>query len=267
MHRDGCTSHELVHGRKYDQKLCPFGSAVYAQYLPKNKNKGETWCQGVWLGRSRIGNLHVIGDSKGIHFARTIRRPPKAYDVELLKTMRGTPYDFLLDIVPVRKKKVDKERLPILVEAAAPALLPAEEAANTGVGDEAASDPPSSDAGGVGSLSVSLPGQSSGTGSSSSTELIPEPMDVEGVNQAAEEEDWELVSAEGGLPTGHFEEEGFKNVPQDWDEIFEETWEIGVSFRKLREGSMRKDRRSSMMKRLLPWTRRWTRWRYSDSWG
>ena len=92
-------------------------------------------------------------------------------------------------------------------------------------------------------------------------------MDVEGVNQAAEEEDWELVSAEGGLPTGHFEEEGFKNVPQDWDEIFEETWEIGVSFRKLREGSMRKDRRSSMMKRLLPWTRRWTRWRYSDSWG
>eukprot|EP00439_Symbiodinium_sp_Y106_P003836 s9589_g1.t1 len=161
VHRDGCTSHELVHGRKYDQKLCPFGSAVYAQ-------------------------------------------PPKAYDVELLKTMRGTPYDFLLDVVPVRKKKVDKERLPILVEAAAPALLPAEEAANTGPGDEAASDP----------------------GSSSSTELIPEPMAVEAVNQAAEEEDWELVSAEGGLPTGHFEEEGFKNVPQDWDEIFEETWEI-----------------------------------------
>ncbi|CAE7220909.1 unnamed protein product [Symbiodinium sp. CCMP2592] len=227
VHRDGCTSHELVHGRKYDQKLCPFGSAVYAQFLPKNKNKGEVWRQGVWLGRARIGNLHVIGGSAGIHFARTIRRPPKAYDLELLKTMRGTPYDFLLDVVPVRKKKVDKDRLPILVEAA-PGPLPSEaEAGNAGPGNEAASEPTSSEAGGVGSMSMSLPGQSSGTGSSSSTELIPDAMDVEGgVNQAAEDEDGFVVSAEGGLPTGHFEEEGFHGVPEDWSDIFEETWEI-----------------------------------------
>ncbi|CAE7034963.1 GIP [Symbiodinium sp. CCMP2592] len=223
---DGCTSHELVHGRKYDQKLCPFGSAVYAQYLPKNKNKGETWCQGVWLGRSRIGNLHVIGDSSGVHFARTIRRPPKLYDVELLKTMKGTPYDFLLDVVPVRKKKIEKQRLPILVEAVAPAPSAPEAVASANPGDEAASDPASSEAGGVGSLSVSLPGQSSATNSSSSSEMIPEPMEVEGANQVVEELAEEVVSAEGGLPTGHFEEEGFNDVPQDWDEIFEETWQI-----------------------------------------
>ena len=30
VHKDGCTSHELVHGRPYVQKLCLFGSAVYA---------------------------------------------------------------------------------------------------------------------------------------------------------------------------------------------------------------------------------------------
>ncbi|CAE7797529.1 RE1 [Symbiodinium sp. CCMP2592] len=226
VHRDGYTSHELVYGRKYDQKLCPFGSAVYAQYLPKNKNKGEVWRQGVWFGRARIGNLYGIGDSAGIHFARTIRRPTKAYDVELLKTMRGTPYDFLLDVVPVRKKKMDKDRLPILVEAA-PSLLFAEEGGNAGSGDEATSDPASSEAGGVGSMSVSLPGQSSGTDSSSSTVLILDAMDVEGgVNQAAEDEDGVVISAEGGLPAGHFEEEGFHGVPEDWSDIFEETWEI-----------------------------------------
>ena len=135
MHKDGCTSYELVHGKPYHQKLCPFGSVVYAQVLPKVKNEGEPWKAYVWLGRSELGQLHILGSSEGIQFARTARRSPKGYDVELLKTMRDVPWDFSLEVLATKQKKVDHNRMPVILEAVA---APKENH------DEAASDPPSS---------------------------------------------------------------------------------------------------------------------------
>ena len=174
VHKDGCTSYELVHGKPYSQKLCPFGSIVYAQVLPKVKNKGEPWKSYVWLGRSELGQLHILGSPSGIQFARTARRAPKGYDAEMLKTMRGVPWDFSLEVLATKQKKTDYSRVPVVLEARAPA----------GNNDEAASDPPSSaapeqgDASPVASgdqMSVSLPGASSTSSSASamSEELLP----------------------------------------------------------------------------------------------
>ena len=134
VHKDGCTSYELVHGKAYSQKLCPCGSIVYAQVLPKVKNKGEPWKSYVWLGRSELGQLHILGSPSGIQFARTARRAPKGYDAEMLKTMRGVPWDFSLEVLATKQKKTDYSRVPVVLEARAPA----------GNNDEAASDPPSS---------------------------------------------------------------------------------------------------------------------------
>ena len=190
VHKDGCTSYELVHGKPYHQKLCPFGSVVYAQVLPKVKNKGEPWKAYVWLGRSELGQLHILGSSEGIQFARTARRSPKGYDVELLKTMRGVPWDFSLEVMATKQKKVDHNRMPVILEAVA---APKENQ------DEAASDPPSSVAAGGDATGNPAPSGNAASSSAMSTsssamsdELIPDQ-----VMRTFREE------IEDDLPTGH----------------------------------------------------------------
>ena len=167
VHDDGCTSFELLHGRLYDAKLCPFGSLVYAQVMPKPKQKGEPWRPCVWLGRSTLGNLNIVGDSAGIHVARSVRRAPREYDTTLIKAMRGVPWDHTLGVLGVKKEKRQRFRLPVVLETT-------EAPVDQGPGDEAASDPPSN---------ISLPGaggsEMSVSGSlgisTSSDELMPDP--------------------------------------------------------------------------------------------
>ncbi|CAE7542324.1 unnamed protein product [Symbiodinium sp. CCMP2592] len=211
VQKDGCSPFELVHGRKYKSKLVPFGSFVYAQFLPKSKSKGETWKPCIWLGRSTLGDLNIVGDSQGIHQARSVRLSPKRYDVEALKIMKGVPWDHTLEVLPMRRRKTPLAvRLPVIAEG--PELPPGPPAPP---GDEAASDPPSPDgAGGAGISSVgsapsvssmSLPGESSSAMSSGeSAELM---VDVPGgVNRLELEEE---------MPTGHDGEEGFAEADGD----------------------------------------------------
>ena len=213
--KDGCTAFELVHGRSYKSKLLPFGAHVYAQYLPKSKVKGECWKPCVWLGRTSLGDLNIVGDAEGTHHARSVRLAPGKFSAETLKTMKGVPWDPLLDVLPSRKRKaVTGSRLPVLLEDSVVPPSPQ---------DEAASDPPSPEAigpgppdgppveGGIGSdesMSVSLPGESV-DGSHHSEELL---MDVDGhpvfphVN---------AVSLEEEMPTGHEDNEGYMEADED----------------------------------------------------
>ena len=106
VQKDGCSAFELVHGRKYKSKLMPFGSFVYAQFLPRSKSKGESWKPCVWLGRSTLGDLNLVGDAQGIHQARSVRLSPKRFDVEALKTMKGVPWDHTLEALPLRRCRI-----------------------------------------------------------------------------------------------------------------------------------------------------------------
>ena len=91
----GCTSFELVHGRSYKSKLLPFGAHVYAQYLPKSKVRGGCWQPCVWLGRTSLGDLNIVGDAEGIQHARSVRLAPGKFSTEALRTMKGLMF-FLL---------------------------------------------------------------------------------------------------------------------------------------------------------------------------
>ena len=69
-------------------------------------------------------------------------------------------------------------------------------------------------------------------GSTSSPELLPDAMEVEvpvemNANKATEQhfQDDEERSAEGGLPTGHFEED-LQDMPEDWDDFLGVSWEV-----------------------------------------
>ena len=123
---------------------------MYAQLLPKSKSNGESWKPCVWLGRSTLGDLNLVADAQGV-----LRLSPKGLGVEALKTMKGVPWDFTLDALPLRRRRIPVAvRLPAIAEGPGPA--------------EAASDPPSTPAGagagasniGSGAADMSLPGES-----------------------------------------------------------------------------------------------------------
>ena len=135
---DGVSSFELVHGRKFDAKIAAFGSTVFCQMLPKPKTKGIPWEKGVYLGRSSMGSLSIVSTSSGIGYARTVRRAAEVYQADILIAMRGVPWDPVLDVVTMRVPRAPRIRVPAVVEAAAEAAAPA------GPGDEAGSDPPTS---------------------------------------------------------------------------------------------------------------------------
>ncbi|CAE7625122.1 unnamed protein product [Symbiodinium necroappetens] len=168
VHSDGVSSYELVHGRKYDAKIAAFGSVVFSQMLPKPKTKGIPWEKCIYLGRSTMGSLSIVSTSKGIGYARTVRRAAEAYQADALVAMRGVPWDPVLDVVTMRVPRAPRLRVPELVEAAPD--VPA--ASGPGAGDEAGTDPPTSIA--------ESPGESilDGLSGSGSDELIPAAMDV-----------------------------------------------------------------------------------------
>ncbi|CAE7361129.1 unnamed protein product, partial [Symbiodinium sp. CCMP2456] len=172
VHSDGVTSFELVHGRKFDAKIAAFGSVVFCQLIPKPKTKGIPWEKCVYLGRSSMGSLSIVSSSKGIGYARTVRRAAQVYQPDALLAMRGVPWNPTLDVVTMRVPRGVRLRVPELVEEVPAATSPRE---------EAASDPPSS--GGSEAQSGSpgesiLAGLSGAASAASSQELLPADMDV-----------------------------------------------------------------------------------------
>ena len=156
--RCGQTPFELVHGRSYAGKLCPFGSVVFAQVLPITKAKAESWRKCVWLGKSSLGNLNLVADAQGVHYARSFRRGALTFDSEAIASMKGVPWNSQLDTVPVKRKKAPRFRVPEL-EAQA---LPGQE------GDSAPPlEPPAAVDGGV-PLGAQQGASSENTGGSSS---------------------------------------------------------------------------------------------------
>ncbi|CAE7832166.1 unnamed protein product [Symbiodinium sp. CCMP2592] len=171
VHTDGVTSFELVHGRKFDAKIAAFGSVVFCQLLPKPKTKGIPWEKCVYLGRSSMGSLSIVSSSKGIGYARTVRRAAEVYQADALLAMRGVLWNPVQDVVTMRVPRGPRVRVPLLVDAAPSAAPP---------GDEAATDPPTSASS---EAPAGSPGESildglSGAASNSSHELIPADMEV-----------------------------------------------------------------------------------------
>ncbi|CAE7369187.1 unnamed protein product [Symbiodinium sp. CCMP2592] len=166
VQRDGMTAFELVHSRPYAGKLCAFGSSVFSQYLPHAAAKGSGWKRSIFLGKSTLGNLNIVADSSGVHYARTMRKGALGFESELIASAKGVPWNATLDVLPTKRSRAPRIRAPALIEPVDPVV----HAPGPGP-DEAASDPTSpsasqgsaSSAGGVGSMSTS---------SSSSAEMM-----------------------------------------------------------------------------------------------
>ena len=221
VHSDGCTSFELVHGRKYEAKLAPFGSTIFAQPIPKPKAKGVAWEKAVFLGKSTVGNLNIISNAKGVQYSRTMRRAAEEYQADLVMAMRGVPWDPREDVVGVKLKPPLRVRFPVAAESGPPPPEP-EPPVDTAAQDEAGSDPESPGSSILQGLdAVSHPALSSSSASSSasqqasSMELVPDhqPMNTDRVEsevvhfiRRADVGDFELGHEDDTVACGEDEE-------------------------------------------------------------
>ena len=82
----------------------------------------------------------MIGNEKGVMYARTMRRAAQGYQPDVLKVMKGVPWDPLAGVENLQLKRPRRLRIPELPPIA-------ERVPQGSPGDEAASDPPSSEPG------------------------------------------------------------------------------------------------------------------------
>ncbi|CAE7237776.1 unnamed protein product [Symbiodinium sp. CCMP2592] len=200
VHAEGCTSFEIVHGRKYDSKICAFGSTVFCQFVPKKKVKGVVWEKAVYLGKSSIGDLNIVANASGVHYAQTIRRAAQVYQAEMIVAMKGVPWNPTLDVVAARTKKGGLGRVPLLAPPAVgevPSPM-----------DVAGSDPPTTPQASQSAESSLLDGMQGQGSSPGSSELIPAAMQVDQVTRDESEESQSFVLRvlDPQQPHGHEED-------------------------------------------------------------
>ena len=88
----GMTAHEQVTGAIYQGKLCRFCEPVL--YKTQARKKGAiAWYRGIWLGKNEDSDRRIIGTATGICESGTVKRIPGEWNVMLLYTMRGLPWD------------------------------------------------------------------------------------------------------------------------------------------------------------------------------
>ena len=95
--RDGRTAYERLRGRSCKAIVVPMGEKVSYKQLGDGgdrKNKAETeWFQGVWLGSATSSSETLIGTTKGVVKASSIKRfgISERWDVNVITDMKGTP--------------------------------------------------------------------------------------------------------------------------------------------------------------------------------
>ena len=112
----GMTPYELRHERRYQGKLVPFGSMVFARTLPAKPQKIAQFQKSVFLGKSEESNVHLVGTISETKVARTIRRCVEPFRSEGLLQVEGVPWDFSQEALGVKLKY--KMSAPRLEEAA-----------------------------------------------------------------------------------------------------------------------------------------------------
>ena len=122
----GRTAYEEAFDSEWRGDLCVLGEVVLfreaASYtgdlvMGRRKRKADKgWAKGIWLGRAEETNEHVVGNELGVFLTRTVRRVPKGQraDGELLRSMRGVPWEPRQESKPGRPKKKPQKTATLL---------------------------------------------------------------------------------------------------------------------------------------------------------
>ncbi|CAE7287397.1 unnamed protein product [Symbiodinium sp. CCMP2592] len=162
-----------------------FKTEIEEAFVPKKKVKGVVWEKAVYLGKSSIGDLNIVANASGVHYARTIRRAAQVYQAEMIVAMKGVPWNPTLDVVAARTKKGGLGRVPLLAPPAVGEVPSPMEVAS--------SDPPTTPQASQSAESSLLDGMQGQGSSSGSSELIPAAMQVDQVTRDESEESQSFV--------------------------------------------------------------------------
>ena len=165
---EGRTPFEIAYGHPYTGKIAPFGSTVFGQALPMSKVKGlPPWTKAIYLGRQHESDLCILANSGGVFQCRSIRRCAEEWQATMVWSMKGLPWNWTDGVAHLGPKPVREPRIPSLAPIAEGSkeildesqplskLVEADPSSSSSSGSsekpesEAASDPPSANAGEV----------------------------------------------------------------------------------------------------------------------
>ena len=100
VHSDGNTSYYRRWNKEHKTQLCEFGETVlYMMPTAKHRPKMEArFFQAIWFGKDTPTNENILGISKQIVKARTIRRQtkPDKYNKQMMDIIDPTPTSFVV---------------------------------------------------------------------------------------------------------------------------------------------------------------------------
>lgn len=73
----GSAAWEWSRGRRYDRELSMFGEIVFGRLMDAGdpaQRMAPRWFPGIWLGKTETSDEHLLGDGKGVHQVRCVRR-------------------------------------------------------------------------------------------------------------------------------------------------------------------------------------------------
>ena len=95
--REGKTPYRILKGKDTEVQLCEFAECI--QFKPAGITRARGKLQsilmnGVYLGKTHTSGESLVGTADGIYKARDIYRKPadERFNVDMLKTLRGTPW-------------------------------------------------------------------------------------------------------------------------------------------------------------------------------
>ena len=85
-----------VLGNAYTSQVLPFGERVMNKYTSvPTGNLDQRWGHGIWVGKARMTDEHIILTENGVQKARSLHRvpPEERFVISELKKVRGLPWN------------------------------------------------------------------------------------------------------------------------------------------------------------------------------
>ena len=116
---DGQSPYQRIRGRPFKSEILEFGEAVHYK-KPKNTigpglNKWDSrWGVGIFLGIRTVSGEQYVGTSDGTFKVRTVKRfpPNKRFNIDLLNSIKGTPWDLAGFQVPELPVELQLQPIP-----------------------------------------------------------------------------------------------------------------------------------------------------------
>ena len=71
----------------------------------EDKEKGEPWKKGIFVGKDMVSNMSLVSTRSGIIKSRTMRQCSPTFDVETLANACGTPWNYNQEQLTGRSKQ------------------------------------------------------------------------------------------------------------------------------------------------------------------